>query len=67
MTRIVMTLRGTYPEYRQALYKSSEMTENLKQLLSVFHFEPGDLKTVSFDINTQYQSYKSRRSKSAIR
>lgn len=58
MTRIVMTLRGTYPEYRQALYKSSEMTENLKQLLSVFHFEPGDLKTVSFDINTQYQSYK---------
>lgn len=58
MMRITITLRGTYPEYRQALYESSEMTENLKRRLSAFHFGPSDLKTVSFDINTQYQNYK---------
>ena len=58
MTRITLTLEGTYPEYDKALRKSSESTDQLKELLSDFGFERSDLKTLNFSVDTDYESYR---------
>ena len=59
-TRITMTLSWTYPEYAETLCRSSEDTEKLKDLLVPFGFERTDLKTLSFDVDTVYESYKEK-------
>ena len=60
MTRITITLEGTGQEYDATLKKSSGDTEKLKDLLVLFGFEASDLKTLSFDVETVYESYKVR-------
>ena len=57
VTRITMSLEGLYPEYGEALRHSSLDTEHLKDVLSAFGFERSDLKTLSFDVNTESESY----------
>lgn len=57
MTRISITLEGTYPEYSEALRRSAQDTERLKDLLSDFGFERSDLKTLNFNVNTAYEGY----------
>lgn len=52
MTRITISLEGTYPEYGETLRKSTEDTERLKDLLAGFGFERSDLKTLSFSVDT---------------
>jgi len=59
-TRITMSLEGTYPDYGEALRRSSEDTEQLKDLLTNFGFERTDLKTLSFSVDTEYERYKER-------
>lgn len=44
MTRISITLEGTYPEYSETLQHSSEDTEAIKDLLTEYGFERSDLK-----------------------
>ena len=58
MTRIVITLEGLEPEYGEALKRSAEETEQLKDTLAPFGFERTDLKTLSFGVDTEYESYK---------
>lgn len=58
MTRITMELEGIYKDYTDTLMESSCATEELKKLLVPFGFQRTDLKTLSFDINTEYESYK---------
>ena len=60
MTRITMTVEGLYKEYGETLRRSSEDTEALKDVLSGFGFERSDLKTLSFSVDTEYESYKDR-------
>ena len=60
MTRITLSLEGVYPEYDETLRKSSENTESLKDLLSGFGFERSDLKTLYFNVDTEYESYKDK-------
>ena len=60
MTRITITLEGMYPDYAETLRHSSEDTDSLKDLLSAFGFERTDLKTLSFNVDTEYESYKDR-------
>ena len=60
MTKITITLEGTYKEYSETLHKSSQDTDLLKDVLSVFGFERTDLKTLSFDVDAQYESYKDK-------
>ncbi len=60
MTRITLTLEGTYPEYSMTLRRSSEDTESLKDLLIGFGFEKSDLKTLNFSVDTEYESYKDK-------
>ena len=58
ITRITITLENLYPEYDETLKKSSESTEQIKDLVSNFGFERNDLKTLSFDVDTKYHSYR---------
>ena len=58
MTRIVITLEGVEPEYGETLKRSAEETEQLKDTLEPFGFARTDLKTLSFGVDTEYESYK---------
>ena len=58
MTRITITLQGIYKEYADALMHSSMDTETLQAVLSEFGFARTDLKTLRFDIDNHYESYK---------
>jgi len=58
MTRITITLEGLYPDYAETLRRSSEDTDSLKDVLAAFGFERTDLKTLSFNVDTEYESYK---------
>ena len=60
MTRITMSLEGVYPEYGETLRRSSQDTEQLKDVLSAFGFERGDLKTLNFSVDTEYESYRDK-------
>ena len=60
MTRITMTLTDLYKEYGETLRRSSEDTETLKSVLAEFGFERSDLKTLSFNVDTEYESYRDR-------
>jgi hypothetical protein len=57
-TRITFDLGGMYKEYGETLRHSSEDTDALKNVLAPFGFDRSDLKTLSFDVNTEYESYR---------
>lgn len=57
MTRITVTLTEVCKEYAEALKRSSEDTEKLKDLLSGFGFVRADLKTLSFNVDPEYEGY----------
>ena len=59
-TRITMTLTGVFKEYGETLLHSSEDMEELKDVLSAFGFERSDLKTLSFNVDTEYESYRDK-------
>ena len=58
MTRITFSLKGIYPEYEETVRKSSEVTEQLKDLISNYGFKRSDLKTLYFNIDTEYENYR---------
>lgn len=60
MTRLTITLNNTYKEYEDTLRHSAEDTEGLKELLEGFGFEKADVKTLSFKVDTEYESYKEK-------
>ena len=60
LMRITMTLSDRYPEYSESLRHSSEDTEDLKDLLAGFGFVRADLKTLSFSVDPEYESYRDR-------
>ena len=60
MTRITMTLSGVYKEYSETLRHASEDTETLRDVLSGFGFERADLKTLSLNVDTEYESYRDK-------
>ena len=60
MTRITLSLEGIYPEYGETLRRSSLETEQLKDLLAGFGFERSDIKTLNFNVDTEYESYKEK-------
>ena len=56
-TRITVTLTEVCKEYSGALKRSSDDTEKLKELLSGFGFKRADLKTLSFNVDAEYEGY----------
>ena len=61
MTRITITLQGVYKEYGDALMLSSLETETLKDVLSEFGFARTDLKTLSFNVDSECESYQDKK------
>ena len=59
-TRITMTLTDVFEEYCETLLRSSEDTEALKDVLSAFGFERSDLKTLSFNVDAEYERYRDK-------
>ena len=57
-TRITLSLEGLYPEYGEALRRSAEDTEKIKDLLTGLGFARTDLKTLNFNVDTEYESYQ---------
>ena len=60
MTRITVTLTGLYKEYGETLRHSSEDTEVLRAVLAGFGFQRSDLKTLSFHVDTEYESCRDK-------
>ncbi|MDO4807082.1 MAG: SIMPL domain-containing protein, partial [Coriobacteriales bacterium] len=60
-TRITLTLEETYPEYGEALRHSSIDTQSIRDTLSAFGFERSDLKTLSFNVDPEYEHTVSRK------
>ena len=58
MTRITITLEGKEYDYGETLKRSAEDTEQLKMTLEPFGFAREDIKTLSFNVETRYESYK---------
>lgn len=58
MTRLTITLEGNCREYSETLKHSSEATKQIKDLFLAFGFEKSRLKTLSFNIDTEYKNYK---------
>ena len=58
MTRLTITLEDNYREYSETLKHSSEATKQIKDLFLAFGFEKSRLKTMSFNIDTEYKNYK---------
>lgn len=56
--RLTLILTGRSMDYAEALKASSESVEELRSSVSAFGFERSDLKTLSFDVNTEYESYR---------
>ena len=56
--RITMTLSALCKDYGEALRRSSEETEMLRDVISAFGFERTDLKTLSFNVETECESYR---------
>ena len=57
LTRITIELEGTYREYQETLKMSAWETEELKDMFLPFGFERTDLKTLSFNVDTEYERY----------
>ena len=61
LTRLVMTLTGTEKEYEHTLRRSTEDTDALYKTIEALGFQRSSLKTLSFDIDTKYESYRDKR------
>ena len=58
--RLRINMEGIYPEYAVTLQKSSEIVELLKDLVEKQGYERKELKTLYFNIDTEYESYQDR-------
>jgi hypothetical protein len=58
--RLVLSLEGMKESYEEALSFSTTQTESLKDIFVPLGFERSELKTLSFDIDTQYESYQAK-------
>lgn len=57
-TRITMTLEGQDREYAGAVALSAADTEKLKIALAALGFQREEVKTIRFDVDTEYESYQ---------
>ena len=57
-TCITMTLTGLDPDYGEALRRSGADAETLRGVLTGFGFARTDLKTLSFHVSAEYESFQ---------
>ena len=58
ITRITITLENTDRDYDNTLRKSAKDTEELKKLIAGTGMETSSIKTLHFNIDTKYESYR---------
>ena len=60
MTRITMMLEDVKKDYDKVLKASSEDTEALKSILGKEGFAPEDVRTISFNVDIENESYRDK-------
>ena len=60
MTRIRITLEGRDIDYAETLQDSADSAEAIRDLLAPFSFERTDLKTLSFNVEPEYEHYEEK-------
>ena len=58
--KLRLIMEGIFPEYDETLQKSSEIVELLKDLVEKQGYERNELKTLYFNIDTEYESYQAK-------
>ena len=58
--RLHISLENTFREYEDTLKHSTDSVELLKDMLEGLGYDRKNLKTVYFNINTEYESYQDR-------
>ncbi len=58
--RLIMTMEGMQEEYDKSVEESAVMTEQIKDLFEKMDFERESIKTISFNISAEYESYQAR-------
>ncbi len=56
--RIAMTLQGVCRTYGESMERSAEETEKLKRMFSAYGPGTGDLKTLEFRVDPEYEPYE---------
>ena len=57
-TRLMIILNGVYPEYAETINRSTAETEVLRELLVEVGFKSSAMKTLSFDVDTEFENYR---------
>ncbi len=57
MTRLTIALGGVFPDYAEAISRSTAQTEAFRELLVELGFKSTDLKTLAFYIDAEYENY----------
>ncbi len=60
MTRLLINLEGVFKDYEKTLQQSAEQVEQLRDCFEKLGFKRNDLKTLSFNINTENERYNDR-------
>lgn len=58
--RLLITQTSVEPTYEGAIHESAERKNELNAALSRLGFKKEDLKTLYFDVNTEYESYQAK-------
>lgn len=58
LIRLQMTLEGIKDSYEETMKQSAEQTEQLRNCFAAMGFAPAGMKTLNFNINTEYESYQ---------
>ncbi len=57
-TRITVTLEGLEPDYAETLRRSAADSEKVREALAPIGFCEEDIKTLSFNVQTEYEGYQ---------
>lgn len=60
MTRINITITGTFKEYAETLQRSSDDTRALREALEPIGFTSDMLKTIAFNVDPRYEGYNDK-------
>ena len=62
--RLRMELNDTEKEYEAVFRKSMEHAEQVKEAFALLGFDKSDLKTIHFEVDTEYEQYQDKRNNS---
>lgn len=60
LMRVSIKIKGSKKEFDDTVEKSSRDTEVTKKIVEKLNFDRNNLKTINFDINADYESYRDK-------